>query len=243
MKFLIVFAVFVTCFATDPHPHQNPMNKIPGLSDAPECKALLDLGEAAWVVPNCDEHVQTCIKEVHALAPKCVAKHYKYWKDNKPEVYECFHKPEMESLKKSWFGISCQWHNALIKCLKGEEAGEEFEIPEEVNITDEQHKENQEFIMNYFRKASEKAEPGIHSNETCIQVWQDKIKECKHKAQSCPNYPACSGEGGLGAHPSDVIKTWNTITSRLAKKKMRDMRENISKASECMKLAGIEENP
>lgn len=48
------------------------------------------------------------------------------------DIAECFNKPEMESLKKHWFGISCQWHTALIKCLKGEEAGEDFEVPEEV---------------------------------------------------------------------------------------------------------------
>jgi len=214
------------------------MNKIPGLSDAPECKALLDLGDAAWVVPNCNAEVQTCIKEVHAMAPKCVAKHYKYWKDNKPDVYECFNKPEMEALKKTWFGLSCKWHTALIKCLKGEEAGEDYEIPEDVNITDEEHKENKEYTMNFFRKTLAEVEAG--SNENCLQAWQDKIKECKEKGKTCANYPGCSGEGALGDNPSDVLKTWHTITSRLVKKKVKEMRDNISKAEDCFKLAGVE---
>jgi len=236
MKFLVAFPLFGACFATEAPP--NPMNKIPGLSDAPECKALLDLGESAWVVPNCDAEVQACIKEVHSMIAKCAAKHYKYLKDNNTEVYECINKPEMEALKKQGFRLSCQWHTAMIKCLEGKEVDDTIEQLEDVQITDEEHKENKEFIMNHIKKVSEKVGAGI---DNCVEEWKTKMKECKEKVKSCPNYSACSGEGPLDDQASDVIKTWNTISSRLAKQKMKETRDNINKAADCLKIAGIEQ--
>lgn len=86
-----------------------------------------------YTLHGCSQEINTCFKDAHALAPRCVAKDMKFFKENEPQKFECVTKTAIEDLK-SWFGISYKWHSGLRLCLAGAEASEDFENPQEVRL-------------------------------------------------------------------------------------------------------------
>jgi len=210
----VIFVVFVA--ATEP-----PKGALPGMTEVPSCKALLDLGDHAYKLPNCNDEVDACFKEAHSLAPKCYAKEVKLFK-------ECYAKQEVKDLIKNWFSDACNMHLAMISCMKNEEASEKFET--ETDITDNQHNETMHKVMKWLGKYSEKY-PEV--GECWGEVFK-KMDDCKAKAQQqCGNFGICFGSKNPAHDASDVLKTWYKIGRTYEKKRYNGLKEFMKIFTDC----------
>jgi len=201
----------------------------PGLGDVPECKKLLDQGDAAYHLPHCSEEINTCFKDAHAMAPRCIAKGLKYFKENHPAIYDCFHKDDMENLKKAWFAASCKQHSALVHCMSGDEPTEEFE--KETDITEDDLEAAKEAKEEWMEKAKQDY-PEIGN---CWQELKDKMDECHEKAKAeCDHYGLCLAASEPADDTSDTLKTWHDIGHVLEKIKYSKGKEFMEAGNQCL---------
>jgi len=223
---LLVLSAVIALALTSTVPPNKQM--VPGMGDVPECKKLLDKGDAAYHLPGCNEDVNTCFKEAHSIAPRCIAKGMKFFKENHPTKFDCFHKQEMENLKKNWFSASCKLHLAMVHCMAGDEATEDFE--QTTTITDADLAAAKKAKKDWMDKGMEEY-PDIGE---CWKQMVDKMHECDTKAkQECNNYGVCTASIDPTHDASERMKTWHEIAHVLEKIKYSKAKEFIVAGEEC----------
>lgn len=222
---VIVSAVIALGLATTVPPG---LQAAPGLGDVPECKKLLDKGETAYTLPHCNADVNACFKEAHGIAPRCIAKGMKYFKENHPEKFDCFHKQEMENIKKEWFAASCKQHAALVHCMAGDEPTEDFE--KTTTVTEQELEEGKQAKKRWMDKGIAEY-PDIGN---CWKQLMDKMEECHQKAKAeCSDYAVCIAATDPAADASEQLKTWHDIGHVLEKIKYAKAKKMIETGDAC----------
>jgi len=226
MYSIVFFALISTIFAS-PTPSENILNNVP------ECKALLDEGENAYSIPHCNAEVNACFKEAHAMAPACLAKTMKDWKDNSPDKYQCMTKDNMKSLKKDWFAASCKWHTGVVKCMKGDATGGDFPVPHEEIDHHAAHAHGRDQIKQHVDKFTQRHD--------CWKALHEKMDECSKKAEAqCHNFNICDGHEMPPDNATEQLQNWHKVAMKLKADKHEKMRAFVTEMKTC--LHEVEDN-